>query len=337
MSSFVSDALDEIRRKVQATDADLREARDRRDAVLEVANTFEGVLRTFASGSIAHRTALAPANDADCGLVLDRRMHPELGPDGDGVGSADVVESIRSHLRDGLKEAYPSVTYRVTKRAIYVSFGDDGPTVDLVVALNRKDAPGLWIPHTEGDDWDASDPEKHTELCDTASAAVSGSTFRRTIRLAKAWNNQFVMKLCSFNLEALALASIVGKTGVEAALIDLLKYAEVDLKDRLTPDPAGVSDPIKLPMGLTRVQASERLGRARKHLEAARDADDDQTAADEMKKVFDDYATEIDKVRLDRQLCGTAKFKTAPVYAAPILATKQPRSWGDDAGRRYLP
>lgn len=337
MSSFVSDALDEIRQKVQATDADLREARDRRDAALGVAKTFEGVLRTFPSGSIAHRTALAPANDADCGLVLDRRVHSELGPDGDGVGSADVVEKIRNHVRDGLKESYPTATYRVTKRAIYVTFGDDGPTVDLVVALNRKDAPGLWIPHTEGDDWDASDPEKHTDLCDSASNAVGGSTFRHTIRLAKAWNNQFTTKLCSFNLEALALASIVGKTNTEDALVELLRHAEADLKKRLTPDPAGVSDPIKMPTGLTREQASERLGRARKHLQAARDADDDETAADEMKKVFDDYVTEIDKVRLDRQLSGTAKFKKAPVYAAPILATKQPRSWGDDSGRRYLP
>lgn len=337
MSSFVSEVLEEIRRSIQASDADLREARDRRDAVLAVAKTFGGVLRTFPSGSIAHRTALAPANDADCGLVLDRRVHTELGPDGDGVGSAAVVEQIRTHLRSGLKDAYPSATYRVTKRAIYVSFDEDGPTVDLVVALNRKDASGLWIPHTEGDDWDASDPEKHTDLCNSASNAVGGSTFRHTIRLAKAWNNQFTTKLCSFNLEALALASIVGMSGTEGALIELLSHGEADLKKRLTPDPAGVSDPIKMPSGLTRDQASERLGRARKHLESARDADDDETAADEMKKVFDDYTTEIDKVRLDRQLNGTAKSKKAPVYAAPILATKQPRSWGDDPGRRYLP
>lgn len=331
MADFVTDALEEIRRQVQAADADLVEARARRDAVLAAAGSFEGVLETFGSGSIAHGTALTPAHDADCALVLDRRSYPALGPDGQGEGSAAVVENLRTHIRDALREEYPAAAFRVTKRAIVVSFGDDGPTVDLVVALNRKDAPGLWIPHTHDDSWDPSHPKKHTELTRAANAKTSCSAFARSVRLIKAWNNQFEVRLCSFNVEALALAAITSENNVTDGLFTWLEYAENDLANRLTPDPAGVSDPIKLPNGLSREQVSDRVGRARTAFAAARDADDDDEAADEMKKVFKRYETEIDKVKLDRILNGTAKSRNLAKSAAsvaPILSTKQPRSWG---------
>lgn len=331
MASFVADALEEIRRKVQAADADLAVARSRRDAVLAAAMTFDGALESFGSGSIAHGTALTPANDADCALVLDRRTYPKLGPDGEGEGSADVVEDLRAHIRDALRDDFPAASYRVTKRAITVSFGDDGPTVDLVVALNRKDAPGLWIPHTHDDSWDPSHPEKHTELSKSANSKTSSSTFARSVRLAKAWNNQFDVKLCSFNVEALALGGLTTECNIESGVFAWLQHAEGDLAERLTPDPAGVSDPIKLPAALTRDQASDRIGRARRNFEAAQKADDDNEAADELKKVFKDYETEIDKVKLDRILNGTAKSRNRAKHApsvAPILSSKQPRSWG---------
>jgi hypothetical protein len=45
---------------------------------------------------------------------------------------------------------------------------EEDPSVDLVSALTRKDAGGLWIPDRRATDdkkkWSPSHPEKHTEL-----------------------------------------------------------------------------------------------------------------------------------------------------------------------------
>jgi hypothetical protein len=57
------------------------------------------------------------------------------------------------------------VKFRITKRAILISVdeplpGGEDPTVDLVVGLERVNKPGLWIPNTEAEDWDPSDPRR---------------------------------------------------------------------------------------------------------------------------------------------------------------------------------
>ncbi|MFV0308821.1 MAG: hypothetical protein ACK5OX_13880 [Desertimonas sp.] len=38
------------------------------------------------------------------------------------------------------------------------------PYVDVVAAMNRRDAPGLWIPNLALSRWDASHPQCHVEL-----------------------------------------------------------------------------------------------------------------------------------------------------------------------------
>lgn len=337
MPSFVGAVLDEIRRSVQPLGGDLTEARERRKMVLDAAGRFEGVLRTFPSGSIAHGTALIPANDADCGLVLDRTIYPELGPEGDGVGSSDIVEAIRTHLRESLRDDHPGISYRVTKRAIYVDFGDDGPTVDLIVSLNRRSDPGLWIPRTDTDDWDSSHPEKHTELFLRANRATASSSFAKAVRLLKAWNNQHDVRPCSFNIEALALASIEGVVSLEDSALTFFEYAETDLKERLTPDPAGVSAAIKLPTGWSRDQASTRMKAARQRLEVAQGTSNDDDAAAEIKKAFPDFENQIEKVRLERQLSAHGTFapgRAAGGVAIPVTAAKATRSWGSTCERR---
>ncbi len=80
-ADHTNDVLEEIRREISANDDDLREARARRDVVLSAARSFKGALRTFKSGSVAHGTVNNPVNDADGGVVLDRRVHVALGPD----------------------------------------------------------------------------------------------------------------------------------------------------------------------------------------------------------------------------------------------------------------
>ena len=270
--------LNDVHAELAPSDDTLSTARSRRDEVLAKARGYPGALRTYISGSIAHRTANQDT-DADCGVVLDRRSYPNLGPDGKGEGPNQIVEDVREYLRDELKEDHPDIRFRVTKRAIQMSFNDpldDGsdPSVDLIVALTRKEQ-GLWIPNNEAKYWDASDPEDHTRVL-TADPAGLRRVRAKVIRLAKGWNTQYSQPgLCSFNIEALALSCISEEHGVPDGLAELFRFAASDLKKCLTPDPAGVSKPIKLLMDHDTVVG--RLSRAAGFMKDALDSDDDKT------------------------------------------------------------
>ena len=285
-----NDILEDVLRKLHPGDDVITAARERRDEVLAAAADFEGCLRTYGSGSIAHRVANFDT-DADCGAVLDRRTYPSLGPDGEGEGPRDVVEAMRRHIRDKLKPDHPDIAFRVTKRAIQVTYNeslpdDSDPQVDLIVALTRKTpAPGLWIPNTERDDWDASHPERHTELL-TAEPKGLRQKRAHVIRLAKGENSERAAKaLCSFNLEALALESVESGKGLGVALAEFFEYGAKDLNRRLTPDPAGVSPPIKTL--IDRPKAARRLERAGSLVREALDNDDDECAVrSALSKVF---------------------------------------------------
>ena len=240
--------LKEVHAKLAPSDGTIAAARGRRNTVLTEVSEYSGMLRTYKSGSIAHKTANQDT-DADCGVVLDRRSYPQLGPDGDGEGPNEIVDDVRGYLRDRLKSSHPEIKFRVTKRAIKVSYNeqlDDGsdPSVDLIVALTRK-GQGLWIPNNRSKDWDASDPEYHTEVL-TADPAGLRRVRAKVIRLAKGWNTQYVEPgLCSFNIEALALSCIDEEHDVPDGLAKLFRFAASDLKKHFTPDPAGVSKPIR--------------------------------------------------------------------------------------------
>ena len=275
--------LNDVHAELAPSDDTLSAARSRRDEVLAKAKSYRGALRTYNSGSIAHRTANHDT-DADCGVVLDRRSHPSLGPDGEGEAPNETVEEVREFLREGLKEDHPDIRFRVTKRAIKVSFNeplDDetDPSVDLIVALTRKNGQGLWIPNMETQDWDASDPEYHTKVL-TDEPADLRRVRAKVIRLAKGWNTQFAEPgLCSFNIEALALSCITEEHGVPDGLAEFFRFAASDLKKRFTPDPAGVSKPIKLLMDRDVVVG--RLNRAAKRMKDALDNDDDKVKVQE--------------------------------------------------------
>jgi len=279
--------LIDIQKKIAPPDETLEAARSRRDEVLTVAGRYVGALRTYTSGSIAHRTA-NDDTDADCGVVLDRRSYPELGPDGDGGLPNEVVEDVRLFIRDGLKEKHPSIAFRLTKRGIKVAFNEplsDGsdPSVDLIVALTRA-AGALWIPNLERKHWDPSDPECHTRLL-TADPAGLRRMRAKVIRLAKAWNKQFSQPgLCSFNIEALALDAIKEEVGTADGLAAFFKYAATDLAKRQTPDPAGVSAPIKTL--IDRGVVAGRLSKAAEALEAAVKSDNENEARDVLASAY---------------------------------------------------
>jgi hypothetical protein len=288
----VDDIIIDIQRQIAPSDETLEAARSRRDEVLAVAGRFIGALRTYTSGSIAHRTA-NDDTDADCGVVLDRRSYSKLGPDGEGGAPNDIVEEVRIFIREALKDKHPDISFRLTKRAIKVTFNEpllDGsdPSVDLIVALTRA-AGELWIPNLERKCWDASDPECHTRLL-TAEPAGLRRMRAKVIRLAKAWNKQYAQPgLCSFNIEALALQSIKEETSIAEELLTFFNHAAKDLAKRNTPDPAGVSSAIKTPVERDKVVC--RLEKAADNYKIALDLENDNDANDALANVYWVYVT----------------------------------------------
>jgi hypothetical protein len=165
--------LEDVRRQLAPTEDILAEARTRRAQVLDAARAHGGVRDKYNSGSIAHGTANSDL-DADCGVVLDRRKYPNLGPDGDGEGSKELVSECRNFVAERLREDENRVDVSVTRRrAIRVRFNRevDGfdPSVDLVVALERRDESGVWIPNLPDNAWDPADPAEHTRLFGSGS------------------------------------------------------------------------------------------------------------------------------------------------------------------------
>ena len=287
--------VEDIRSKIQVDLKVIKEARKRREIVKAAAAKYVGVTRTFNSGSIAHWTAKKPLPDADCGGVLDRRKRAELGPDSsEQGGSTKVVKEVAALVLAEVRKHYPNATVDTSgKRAIVVTFNEEvhgeDPQVDLIVALTRRDKPGLWIPNLKTDSWDASDPEKHTELL--TGPPKSLRVYRaRLIRLAKVAIEQDGQPvLISFNVEALALKHVRSVSVLADGLRDLFADMATSIAAGDTPDPAGVSPPVKLPKGIDRDRATRRLRFIRDRLtEAVENRHDEAAVKRALADVFPD-------------------------------------------------
>jgi len=179
------------------------------------------------------------------------------------------------------------------KRGLKVYFHDpideeQDPTVDLVIALNRKVDDALWIPNRDRSRWDPSHPEKHHLMLRAGTRALR-RVRARVIRLGKAWNYQYSEPgLCSFNVVALALEEITEPMPLDEAVTLFFDYAATAVGKGRTHDPADVSPPIKLLLRQTVVVA--RLRKAADGLADALDHDDDDEAVDEaLSEVFFNY------------------------------------------------
>jgi hypothetical protein len=217
---------------------------------------------------------------------------------------------------------YPNARCGTSKRGPKIRFGapveQQDPTVDLVVALTRQDASGLWIPNLEKDTWEASDPEAHAALFNGGPIALR-RTRRQIIRLAKAWNRQFSEPaFCSFHLSALALESVQGGLGLPEALGMFFADAAGSLRWGNTADPAGVTPPIKL--RLSREVAIGRLEKAGDAVSRALENDDDfATVRASLATVFWEYIEDAEVAALATAI-STLRPRTAVTTTSLGLA-----------------
>jgi hypothetical protein len=73
--------IEDAEKKISADDSALEQGRRRRRETLVICSSFGGVLGTYASGSVAMGVVNDPVEDADGGMIVDRRCYPALGPD----------------------------------------------------------------------------------------------------------------------------------------------------------------------------------------------------------------------------------------------------------------
>jgi hypothetical protein len=290
-----------VRKSIDAHPEALSEARSRTRLVRSAGFAVTpGALRHYGSGSLEQHTQNHPINDGDAGLVLNRVHYPRLGPDGRGEAPTDVVNDICKALGPKIRETYPNAGCGTSKRGPKISVGspidDQDPTVDLVIALTRRDGSGLWIPNLEKGTWEASDPEQHCALLNAVPATLR-STRRKVIRHLKAWNKQFSEPVfSSFHLSVLALEFVVPGRSVAGTLLDVFGAIAKRMDARgATKDPAGVSANIRL-LG-TWDQAERRTRFAAGHLWSALDHDsdsDDSGSRDALGRLYWKYLEQPD-------------------------------------------
>jgi len=210
------------------------------------------------------------------------------------------------------------------------------PSVDLVVALTRKDDDGLWIPNRDSHDWDASDPEEHTRML-TAKPKALRVHRARVIRMAKAAiKHDATPALISFNIEALALTHITAVATIGESLQLLLESAATDISHGLTDDPAGVSGKIKLPDGMTRTRSAKRLRFfADKVQEALDNTADRAVVKSALSELYPEQLPNAQRSANAKLANAIRRGDTNAIRSrlaiAPTAVIKPTRSYGDDA------
>jgi hypothetical protein len=349
--TVIEEILDEIAVPKDVLD----EAKKRRNLVLEIAGRHPAGRQGFPSGSVAHGTENKPLEDADCGEMIDRRFEEfrAYGPDAPDVGRGptDFVESFRAFIEKEIQQTYPNATATTIgqKRSIKIEFnepvdfdewGEVDPYVDFIVGLSMATGSGIWIPNLESDSWDPGDPILHTNLM-TKRDPRGLMIFRaRVLRLAKRAvkrdaANGGIAVMCSWNLSALALDYFEEVTSLSEGLEGFFTHAAQEIAVRLTEDPSDVvTDPIKLPEGVTQEQASARLAEMAAVVGRANHAYSPQAARNEVEAIFGPEIHEINE-RAAKRMKGALGREDAAGVATGIGSTypQTGSSWADGDAR----
>lgn len=301
----------------------LEEARKRRDLVLGIAMRHQAARAGFNSGSITHGTENSPLGDADCGLKVDRRFEAfrVFGPDAPETrGPQEFIRMFSEFVLPALRKSYPraevnldgnrAIKFEFNEPVEFDSWGPVDPFVELIVGLERRDGPGIWIPNRRENGWNPADPEYHTYLMVGKDPEVLRVPRAHLIRLCKrAVKRDDVVEgrtqvMFSWNLSALALDLIRESQPPTEGLLAFLRGASGEIADGLTEDPAeAVEDPLKLPEGVSNEMASARLHEMGDIVDAALHASSRGGARAHLEQLF---GPEIEAIR-EREASGLRK------------------------------
>lgn len=196
-----------------------------------------------------------------------------------------------------------AIKFMFNSRVDFGELGEVDPYVDLLVGLDRRDAPGIWIPNRSKNGWDAAHPQKHTELMTTRDPQELIVHRAHLIRLGKRaikrdGQEPRVPAMCSWNFSALGLEHVSGREPLATALAMLLTDASTSIVEGLTEDPAGVAARIALPDGMTNEQSAERLAQMARIVHAAAEA---ASLAEARRILSTLFGVEIDGIRARHQ------------------------------------
>lgn len=311
-------ALEEILRHIAVPKDVLGEAKARRNLVCELAMRHPATRATWYSGSIAHGTHNSPLGDADCGVMVDRRSleFRAYGPDaeGAGLGPEMFIQTFAETILPAVRASgYPNadvdlsgnraIKFMFNARVDFGELGEVDPYVDLIIGLDRRDQPGIWIPNRRKNGWDAAHPQKHTELMterDPQELVVHRAHLIRLGKRAIKRDGQEPREpaMCSWNFSALGLEHVSERTPLARAFATLFSDASASIAAGLTEDPAKVADTIALPDGVTNRDSSERLAQMARIVAAAAEA----PSLTEARRILSTlFGVEIDEIRARHQ------------------------------------
>lgn len=134
-------------------------------------------------------------------------------------------------------------------------------------------------------------------------------------------------------LEVLALEHVSSDDTIAESLAELFQRGADDLELGDTEDPAGVSDPIKLPDGITRTEAVSRLREFGDAMDAAiENTQDEERVREELAKLFPDYvevSSTSDKEGLAAALIAGDSAKVGSVVGPGASNLKSTAAYGD--------
>ncbi|MFK0173965.1 hypothetical protein ACIQU5_34830 [Streptomyces sp. NPDC090306] len=301
---------------------------------------------SYSSGSIPVGTHIQPhagaVSDGDGGIILDRVLHPELGPDGEGEAPHVVTDELIAFIGPRLRDPegttfYPKARVCKSRRGLKIHFGapvnGTDVTVDLIVALSRREGRGLWIPDLDRAPgskaaWSASDPRGHVELL-TSGADSLRRTRRRAIRILKAWNAQAAKPgFSSHQLSVWAYEFVQPGMGLVGAVHTVLLEGALRLqRGESTKDPRSVSPELKPLIPDTDAERRLRVA-ADKLSKAIADPDDIDTVAEVLEHLFPKTMRERERAF---SATSTPLSTTASLgFVGASLLLPKTRSWRED-------
>ena len=245
----VIEAFDRYQKFVNADDADLRLAKERRDIFKTAFEPEADVVEVIRSGSLARGTQRDPIHDVDMIVVFDGESHQDWGQP--GQSAADALDLTRGRIAALLGTGDGSVA-REVRRALprnhavkcFLDDPDDesGFTVDVTPALEFDGM--LSIPEKRSACWVPTNPAVLTGLVEARHA--EWDKYAGTVRMLKAWTDSQPMKVKSLVMEVLATEYLpLGKSRAIAIRNFFAAAAFAIENGQKVSDPANVSGEIQ--------------------------------------------------------------------------------------------